>query len=79
MSDDELLASAQLTGRDYETGRDGFKAAAVLLLGKDQVIGSLFPAYKTDALLRRVNVERYDDRDTVSTNLNLLVLQLKCI
>ena len=69
MSDDELLASAQLTGRDYETGRDGFKAAAVLLLGKDQVIGSLFPAYKTDALLRRVNVERYDDRDTVSTNL----------
>lgn len=69
MSDDELLASAQLTGRDYESGKDGFKVAAVLLLGKDNVIGDLFPAYKTDAIMRRVNVDRYDDRDIVCTNL----------
>lgn len=69
MDDDQLLQSAQLTGRDYETGRDGFKVAAVLLLGKDNTIGDIFPAYKTDAILRRKNVDRYDDREIVKTNL----------
>jgi len=67
--DDEILRSAKLLGRDPSTGKEGFNAAAVLLLGKDGAIGNCLPAYKTDALLRRVNVERYDDRDTVCTNL----------
>jgi len=69
MSADAIFKSAKLLGVDAETGKKGFKAAAVLLLGSDDCIGDVFPAYKTDALLRRVNVERYDDRDTVSTNL----------
>jgi len=67
--DDALLRSAKLLGRDPATGKEGFNAAAVLLLGKDATIGDCFPAYKTDALLRRVNVDRYDDRTTVYTNL----------
>ena len=41
----------------------------VLLLGSDDCIGGLFPAYKTDCLLRRVNMDRYDDRVTVYGNL----------
>ena len=43
--------------------------SAVLLLGKDLVIQNIFPAYKTDAIMRKVNVDRYDDRVTVMTNL----------
>ena len=69
MSADAIFKSAKLMGVDAESGKKGFKAAAVLLLGSDDCIGDVFPAYKTDALLRRVNVDRYDDRVTVSTNL----------
>ena len=66
---DAFFKSARLFGRDAATGKEGFNAAAVLLLGKDDTILDVFPAYRTDALLRRVNVDRYDDRDTVCTNL----------
>lgn len=69
MDDDSFLASARLVGRDPETGKTGFKAAAVLLLGRDDLISDIFPAYKTDALLRRVDTLRYDDRVTTATNL----------
>ena len=69
MSADQILKSARLLGVDAATGKRGFKAAAVLLLGSDDVIGDIFPAYKTDALLQKVNVDRYDDRDIVQTNL----------
>ena len=67
--DDAILRSARLFGRDPVSGKDCFNAAAVLLLGNDFIIGDCFPAYKTDALLRRVNVDRYDDRLTVTSNL----------
>lgn len=69
LDDLELLKSARLYSKDYETGKQGFNLAAVLLLGKDDVIGSICPAYKTDAILRKYNVDRYDDRETISTNL----------
>jgi len=67
--DDTILRSARLLGRDPVSGKDCFNAAAVLLLGNDFIVGDCFPAYKTDALLRRVNVDRYDDRLTVTSNL----------
>ena len=69
MSDMELLQSAQLYQRDFQTGKKGFSLAAVLLLADDQVILSVLPHHRTDALLRRVNVDRYDDRDDIRTNL----------
>ena len=69
MDDDELLRSTGLISRDAFTGETGFNLAAVMLLGRDEVIQSICPAYKTDALLRRVNTDRYDDREIVSTNL----------
>ena len=40
-----------------------------MLLGKDDVILDVAPAYVTDALLRKVNVDRYDDREIIKTNL----------
>lgn len=69
MTDEEILKSARLYQRDFQTGKEGFTLAAILLLGKDEVILSVLPHYRTDAVLRKVNKDRYDDRDIVTTNL----------
>ena len=69
MTDDELVKSARLYTMDRVTGEQGFNLAAVMLLGKEDVILDIVPAYVTDALLRRVNVDRYDDREIVQANL----------
>lgn len=69
MTDDELLKSARLYSMDRVTGEQGFNLAAVMLLGCDDVILDIVPAYVTDALLRRENVDRYDDREIIQTNL----------
>ena len=67
--DMELLRSAGLFGTNHETGRHGLNLAAILLLGRDDVIKDVAPAYETDPLLRRINIDRYDDREIVCTNL----------
>lgn len=64
-----LLRAAKLYQRDYSSGQEGFTFAAALLLANDEVIHSVLPHYKTDAILRVQNVDRYDDRDIVDTNL----------
>ena len=69
MSDMELLKSAQIFQRDYQSGKEGFTLAAILLLGDDHVILSVLPHHRTDALLRRENIDRYDDRDDIRTNI----------
>lgn len=69
IDDAELLRSAGLFSIDHQTGEKGLNLAAVLLLGKDDVIKDVAPAYETDCLLRRVNIDRYDDREVVNTNL----------
>lgn len=58
MADEELLRSAGLYGTDVATGETGYNLAAILLLGKDEVIQSVCPAYETDALVRKVNADR---------------------
>lgn len=69
MDDAELLQSAQLLRKDYQTGQEGFTLAAVLLFGRDEVILSVLPHFRTDAIVRRENLDRYDDRDDIRTNL----------
>ncbi len=69
MNDQELLMSAGLIGTDMATGEKGLNLAALMLLGRDDTILNICPAYMTDALVRRVNVDRYDDREIVKTNL----------
>lgn len=69
MDDDTLLRSAGLYGIDHATGESGFNLAAIMLLGRDEVIQDVAPAYVTDALVRKVNVDRYDDREIIRTNL----------
>lgn len=69
LSDEDLLKSAGLWEKDFSSGMEGYNLAAVLLLGKDEVINSCCPGYVTDALYRVENMERYDDRLLVTTNL----------
>jgi len=69
LSDEQILQKAGLRRHDTETGKEGYTLAAALLLGKDEVIKSVLPHYKIDALVRRVNTDRYDDRDYIETNL----------
>ncbi|MGL5085206.1 MAG: hypothetical protein ACRC68_05740, partial [Clostridium sp.] len=40
LNDIELLKSAGLYVKDYKTGKEGFTLAAILLLGKDEVIAA---------------------------------------
>ena len=54
---------------DMVTGEEGFNLAAIMLLGKDDVILIISPAYVTDAIVRKVNKDRYDDREIIKTNL----------
>ena len=69
MNDEELLKSAGLYGRDITTGAEGYNLAAIMLLGKDDTILNVAPTYATDALVRKINVDRYDDREVIKTNL----------
>ena len=65
----ELFKSAGLYEDDRRTGKKGFNLAGILLFGKDEVVRSCVPGHVTDALLRRDNIDRYDDRRYIETNL----------
>ncbi|MDA3793546.1 MAG: putative DNA binding domain-containing protein [Elusimicrobia bacterium] len=69
LDDVELLKSAQLYLKDYRNGKKGFTLASILLFGKDEVIMSVLPHHRTDAIVRIKNRDRYDDRDDIRTNL----------
>lgn len=65
----DMLRSARLYQKNYQTGDEGFTLAALLLLGHDEVIQSVLTHYRIDALLRVRNTDRYDDRLDIRTNL----------
>ena len=69
MDDLNLLKSAQLYKKDFQTQKSGLTLAGLLLFGKDETILSVSPYFKTDAILRRDNMDRHDDRDDIRTNL----------
>ena len=69
LAPEELLKVGGFLRKDYATGKLGYTLAAALMFGKDTTIQSAVPGYKFDALLRRRDTERYDDRLTVRTNL----------
>ncbi len=77
MTDMEMLRSAGLYEKDMESGKEGFNMACILLFGKPETIQSCVPGYKTDAIYRVENLDRYDDRLIVYNNLlesyNLLI------
>lgn len=69
MDNEALLRSSGLFKRDMKTGQEGYTLAAVLLLGTDACIQNVLAHYKTDAILRIKNTDRYDDRDDIRINL----------
>lgn len=69
MSDEEILRSSGLILEDLEKREEGITLAAILLFGKDAAIMSALPQHKTDAIYRVENLDRYDDRDVIITNL----------
>lgn len=69
MSDMELLKSAGLYEKDRKSGKEGYNMACILLFGTKEAILSCVPGYKTDAIYRVENMDRYDDRLIVESNL----------
>jgi ATP-dependent DNA helicase RecG len=69
LSDEQLLKKAGLWKRDFQTAKEGYTLAAIILLGTDEVVQQVLPHYKIDALVRIENTDRYDDRLYIQTNL----------
>ena len=69
LSNRNMLVKAGLWRADAVARTEGYTLAAALLFGKEEVIQQLVPAYKIDALVRRDNVDRYDDRLNIRVNL----------
>lgn len=68
-TNERILRDARFLRRDFNTGEEGLTLAAALVFGTDDVIGNILPAYRIDILLRRENVDRWDDRLLLKTNL----------
>lgn len=69
MTNEEIIKTSGLYRKDPMTGEKGLTLAAILLFGKDEVIMSCLSHFKTDAIYREENFDRYDDRDIIITNL----------
>ena len=71
LSDADFFRVAGLYRKDYATEQEGFTMSALLLFGKEEAIQSAIPHYKVDALLRKIDTDRYDDRENIRCNLVL--------
>ncbi len=69
MTDEEILRSLDLYGIDKETGKEGLILAAILIFGTDRTIMRALSHHRVDAIYRVKNIDRYDDRDDIRTNL----------
>jgi ATP-dependent DNA helicase RecG len=69
MSNEDILRSAKLYQKNAHTGEEGYTLAAALLFGKESTIASVCGHHKIDALCRRYDLDRYDDRDVIHCNL----------
>jgi ATP-dependent DNA helicase RecG len=69
MSNDEILRSAKMYLRDEQNNKEGYTLAAALIFGSVDILREVCPHYKTEALCRKEDLFRYDDRETVNCNL----------
>lgn len=69
LKNDEVLRIGGFVRKDPLTGDAGYTLAAALMFGTDDTIQQAAPGMTFDALLRRVNPDRYDDRLLLHTNL----------
>lgn len=63
------MRSASLILKDEEKQIKGITLAAILLFRKDATIMSVLPQHKTDVIFHVENLDRYNDRDVIITNL----------
>ena len=64
----DFLYRNKLYRKDYSTNKEGVTLACVLLFGTDEQIVSVVPSFKFELVKRVENVDRYDDRITLTTN-----------
>jgi ATP-dependent DNA helicase RecG len=69
MDNMEIMRSAGLYEDNPYSKEKGFNLAGILLFGTDETILTCCPGYVTDCILRRVDLDRYDDRLMIRTNL----------
>jgi ATP-dependent DNA helicase RecG len=69
MSNEDILRYAKMYLRDERTGKEGYTLAAAVVFGKRNALAMACPNYKTDALCRKEDTNRYDDRDIIDCNL----------
>jgi ATP-dependent DNA helicase RecG len=77
VNNEQMLKDSILWRKDFSAGQEGLTLAAALIFGKDSTIQSILPAYKVEAMVRRENKERWDDRITLRKNLIDTYLELK--
>mgnify|MGYP000987230790 CR=1 FL=1 len=68
---EKIVFCAGLYLRDVNSGKEGITLGGILIFGNEQLIQSVLPHHKTDAILRKENLDRYDDRDDIRVNLIL--------
>lgn len=64
-----ILRSSGFYRKDSRTGEKGLTLASALVFGKDLTIQQILPAYKFDILVRLNDLDRWDDKLTLRTNL----------
>lgn len=69
MNDIEILKSCGFYVKDPSSGNYALTLGGILIFGNERLIQSALPHHRTDALLRRRNLDRYDDRDDIRENL----------
>ncbi len=69
MDNIDILKSAGMYLKDLNTGKQGITLAGILIFGSELMIQTALPHFRTDAIMRRENLDRYDDRDDIRVNL----------
>ncbi len=69
LNKEEFFRAAGLIRYDSTIGKSGYTLAALMLVGTDEAISSYLPYYKIEAIVRKQDLMRYDDRLTVTCNL----------
>jgi ATP-dependent DNA helicase RecG len=77
VSNEQMLKDSVLWKKDFNSNQEGLTLACALIFGKETTIQSLLPAYKVEAMVRRENQDRWDDRITLRKNLIDTYLELK--
>lgn len=69
LNNEDLLRTGGFIRKDLLSTQAGYTLAAALMFGTDATINQVAPGLSFDALLRRRNLDRYDDRTLLHTNL----------